>query len=159
TQQLRFGSPFETGQLLNVSYIPVDQFAKMFGYPFWYEPWRRAAAELFSSLFLADADWNGVDWYQSGIHPSQSETLRFREFYFSTFTPVVFVVLVVSWTAVVAASVTRRTGDPRIGTAALWSAAVFATLWIFYLWAPSMTSRYAVDFAPAIAIGIAGGFL
>lgn len=156
TSELRFGSPFETGQLLNVSYIPLDQFAKMFGYPFWFEPARSAAAELFSSLFLADARWNGVDWYQSGIHPWQSDTLRFRELYFSTFTPAVAVVLVLSWLGVGAAYLRGHLADARIGTAAVWSASVFALLVAFYLWAPSMTSRYAVDFAPAIAIGIAG---
>lgn len=157
TNELRFGSPFETGQLLNVSYIPLDQFAKMFGYPFWNEPVRSAGAELFSSLFLADARWNGVEWYRDAIHPWQSGTLRFREFYFSTFTPPVFAVLVLSWVGVAAAYLSRpNVRDSRIGVAALWSVGVFALLFAFYLWAPSMTSRYAVDFAPAIAVGIAG---
>jgi hypothetical protein len=118
---------------------------------------RSAAAELFSSLFLAAGRWNGVEWYRSGIHPWQSETLRFREFYFTTFTPAVFVGVVLSWVVVLAAYASRRpVRDRRIGVAALWSAAVFALLFGFYLWAPSMTSRYAVDFAPSIAIGIAG---
>lgn len=153
--QRRFGSPFETGQLLNVSYIPLDQFSKVFGYPFWYEPWRSAVAELLSSLFLATG-WNGVDWYQAGIHPWQSETVRFREFYFWTFDPADGVVLVLSWIVIGWAAATRWPDDARVRVAGLWSASVFAMLFAFYLWAPSMTSRYAVDFVPAFAIGSAG---
>jgi hypothetical protein len=155
---LRFGSPFETGQLLNVSYIPVDQFSKVFGYPFWYEPWTSAARELVSSLCLAES-WNGTDWYRTAIHPWQSPTLRFREFYFSTFTPAVLVAVVLGWLGVLAARLSGPIEDPRIAVGALWSFGVFALMFAFYLWAPSMTSRYAADFAPAVAIGLAATLL
>lgn len=155
---LRFGSPFETGQLLNVSYIPVDQFSKVFGYPFWYEPWTSAVRELVSSLCLAES-WNGTDWYRSAIHPWQSPALRFREFYFSTFTPVVLVALPLGWLGVLAARLSGPIEDPRVVVGALWSFGVFALLFGFYLWTPSMTSRYAADFAPAVAVGLAATLL
>jgi len=157
---LRFGSPFETGQLLNVSYIPTDQAAKLFGYPFWSEPFRSAAAELLSSLVLP-AQWNAPRWYATAIHPWQSATVRFREFYFTTFTPLHLALLVTAWLAVAGVwfrgrSAERRpaSAGPPVAIAALWSCAVFAGQFVFYLWAPSMTSRYAVDFAAPFAVGM-----
>lgn len=155
----RFGSAFETGQLLNVSYIPTDQAAKLFGYPFRAEPFGRAAAELVSSLVLP-ARWNFPSWYASGIHPWQSATVRFREIYFTPFTSWQLAVVAVAWCAVAAAFVAvRRRPELRaivaapVGIAALWSAAVVASQFLFYLWAPSMTSRYAVDFAAPVGVG------
>ncbi len=158
TNQVRFGSPLETGQLLNVSYIPVDQFSKVFGYPFWYETWTSALRELVSSLVLADGRFNCYDWYQAAIHPWQADSIRFREFYFTTFHPLVLGAVLVSWIAV-AASPARRLEDPRMGVAAVWSASVFAMLFVFYMWAPSMTSRYAVDFAAPVAMSLVALFL
>ena len=156
----RFGSPFETGQLLNVSYIPTDQAAKLFGYPFWSEPFRSAAAELLSSLTLP-ARWNAPQWYAPAIHPWQSATVRFREFYFTTFTPLHLGLLVAGWITVAAAwlagrSAARRAAlvGPPVAIGALWSCTVFAGQFVFYLWAPSMTSRYAVDFAAPFAVGM-----
>jgi hypothetical protein len=157
--QLRFGSALETGQLLNVSYIPTDQAAKLFGYPFRHEPFGRAAAELVSSLVLP-ARWNFPRWYAPDIHPWQSPTVRFREFYFTTFTALDLALLVVAWLAVAAAALAarvrpalRRLIAPPVGIGAIWSGAVFACQFGFYLWAPSMTSRYAVDFAAPFALG------
>jgi hypothetical protein len=155
----RFGSAFETGQLLNVSYIPTDQAAKLFGYPFRAEPFGRAAAELVSSLVLP-AQWNFPSWYAAGIHPWQSPTVRFREIYFTPFTWWQLAVVLVAWLAVAAAfGAARRRPELRavvaapVGVAALWSAAVVACQFFFYLWAPSMTSRYAVDFAAPVGVG------
>lgn len=155
----RFGSPFETGQLLNVSYIPTDQAAKLFGYPFRHEPFGSAVAELVSSLALP-ARWNAPQWYARDIHPWQSPTVRFREFYFTTFRPVDLLVLGTAWLAIAAMAFAGRRRAalralvaPPVGIAALWSAAVFACQFVFYLRAPSMTSRYAVDFAAPFALG------
>jgi hypothetical protein len=111
--------------------------------------------ELVSSLCLVE-HWNGTDWYQAAIHPWQSPALRFREFYFPAFTPLVLATLVAGWIGV---AIARPTEDRRIVVGATWSLGVFALLFAFYLWAPSMTSRYAVDFAPAVAIGLAASFL
>lgn len=155
----RFGSPFETGQLLNVSYIPADQAAKLFGYPFRAQPFAVAAAELLSSLVLP-ARWNTPQWYASGIHPWQAPVVRFREFYFTPFTVPQLVLLVVAWVVIAGAALrAHRSARVRawiaapVGVAALWSAAVAACLTMFYLWAPSMTSRYAVDFAAPLGVG------
>jgi hypothetical protein len=155
----RFGSPLETGQLLNVSYIPADQAAKLFGYPFRDQPLATAAAELASSLVLP-ARWNAPHWYAPAIHPWQAPVVRFRELYFTTFTAWQLALLAVAWlaTAAVAFGAYR---DARlrgwiaapVGIAALWSCAVFACQTLFYLWAPSMTSRYAVDFAAPLGVG------
>ena len=154
----RFGSPFETGQLLNVSYIPADQAAKLFGYPFRAQPFAVAAAELLSSLVLP-ARWNTPQWYASGIHPWQAPVVRFREFYFTPFTVPQLVLLAAAWGAIGGAVLGARR-SPRVrawsaapvGVAALWSACVAACSTVFYLWAPSMTSRYAVDFAAPFGV-------
>jgi hypothetical protein len=164
TNRLRFGDPFETGQRLNVSLHPLDQYAKAFGYPFQGEPLGRAAAELFSSLFLVGR-LNGHAFWATGIHPLQSATVRFREFYCSTFDVLVLMGLIASWTAVLARFIQVRkqratgisTPVERCFVMAAWSAASFALLFLFYLRMPSMTSRYAVDFAPAVAVGLAAG--
>lgn len=155
----RFGSPFETGQLLNVSYIPADQAAKLFGYPFRAQPFTVAAAELLSSLVLP-ARWNTPQWYASGIHAWQAPVVRFREFYFTPFTVLQLVLLAVAWGAIGGAALGARRGarvrawiTAPVGAAAFWSAAVVACLTVFYLWAPSMTSRYAVDLAAPFGVG------
>lgn len=158
---LRFGSPFETGQLLNVSYIPTDQAAKLFGYPYWREPFARAAAELLSS-FLLPARWNAPTWYAPDVVAWQAPTVRFREIYFTPFSLVQLALLITAWLggAALAIAARRRAHLGRlvvapVGTMLLWSAAVFVGQFLFYLWAPSMTSRYAVDLAAPLAVGLA----
>lgn len=158
---LRFGSPFETGQLLNVSYIPTDQAAKLFGYPYWREPFTRATAELLSS-FVLPARWNAPAWYASDVVAWQAPTVRFREIYFTPFTLAQLTLLAAAWLggAVLAIAARRRPHlrplvAAPVGTMLLWSAAVFAGQCLFYLWAPSMTSRYAVDLAAPLAVGLA----
>lgn len=154
----RFGSPFETGQLLNVSYIPADQAAKLFGYPFRDQPLSVAAAELLSSLVLP-AQWNTPRWYAAGIHPWQAPAVRFREFYFVPFTVAQLALLGGAWLAIGGIAVGARRDArlrawvaPPAAVAALWSFAVAVCLTPFYLWAPSMTSRYAVDFAAPFGV-------
>ncbi|MBY0274074.1 hypothetical protein K2Z84_01940 [Candidatus Binatia bacterium] len=154
----RFGSPFETGQLLNVSYIPADQAAKLFGYPFRAQPFAVAAAELLSSLVLP-ASWNTPRWYATGIHPWQAPVVRFREFYFVPFTVPQLVLLAAAWTATASVAIgalrnarLRAWIESPVGVATAWSAAVAGCLTVFYLWAPSMTSRYAVDFAAPFGV-------
>jgi hypothetical protein len=158
---LRFGSPFETGQLLNVSYIPTDQAAKLFGYPYWREPFAHAAAELLSS-FLLPARWNAPAWYAPDVVAWQAPTVRFREIYFTPFTRAQLVLLVAAWLGGAALAIAARR-RPRlrplvaapVGVMLLWSATVFVGQFVFYLWAPSMTSRYAVDLAAPLAVGLA----
>ena len=67
--------------------------------------------------------------------------------------------LVVAWVVIAGAALrAHRSARVRawiaapVGVAALWSAAVAACLTMFYLWAPSMTSRYALDFAAPVAV-------
>ena len=196
--QRRFGSPFETGQLLNVSYIPTDQAAKLFGYPFWFEPFGSAAAELVSS-FLLPAHWNAPTWYAPDVVAWQAPTVRFREVYFTPFSHLQVALLLIAWVGVpllaVAArrpNLVRRAPAPPVrrarrlrlvrlapagrrerrrrlrlrllvrapvGVMICWSAGVFVAQFLFYLWAPSMTSRYAVDLAAPLAFGLAAVLL
>lgn len=158
TNWLRFRDALEFGQRLNVSRYTLDQFAKNFGYPFAGEPIGRAVRELAGALFFVDRG-NGNDFYGSALYAWQSPTVRFREFYFATFDATALALLVGSW-ALAAWTARRGRIDPRrrrlATTCALWSAAAFALQFLFYLRMPSMTSRYAVDFAAAVAAGLAG---
>ena len=86
TNQARYGSPFEFGHRLNLSYNPVDQYGKDFGDAYRDAPLGAASAELLSALFLSRTA-NGYDFLRPDVLPFQSPLPRFREFYFATFSP------------------------------------------------------------------------
>ncbi len=160
--QLRFQSPFEFGQLLNISYNTIDQLAKNFGAPYWHEPLRRAVPELLSALFLSKRA-NGYWFYQANVLDWQSPTLRFREFYFGTFRPWMALPVLGGWGGALTAFIMRRRSptalallaDGRIAYLALFSFAAFLCESAFYLRVPAITSRYVVDFAAALAFAMA----
>jgi hypothetical protein len=142
--QLRFGAPLEFGHYLNVTYNPTDTFHKVFGNPFSKEPIFSAAKELFGILFLSNRP-NGYAFYQPDLVPLQSPTMRFREFYFSTFRLWVLPLVVGGWL------LAWRRGGQREKLLALFSAIAFAGQAVVYLRLPFIASRYIVDFAAAFA--------
>lgn len=145
----RFGSGFEFGHRLNVHSLPGNIVATRFSYPFERAGTAEATAELVGSLF------DGPEWrskrgfYQTGLHRWQSPLPRWREYYFTTFSwpyaPAIAAGLVLG------ALAWRRRGDAYARTLAAWAVLGGAPLFAFYLHAPSVSSRYQLDLAPAIA--------
>ncbi len=154
----RFGSPFEFGYSLNLSSILVNEFALRFDYPFRKEPLLTAARELFSELFL-QPDFNKFKFFKQGFFFWQSPSLRFREFYFHTFDLIAFLCTALAVPAALLDWRQTRRNNPlpdfrAAGTLAAWSAINFIILFGFYLRSPGVSSRYDLDFFPAISAGI-----
>ena len=158
TNQARFGDPLEFGQRVNVSRWVLDQYAKNFDYPFAHEPVVSAGRELLASL-TDRPRFTGNEFYTNGpsLHPWLSPTIRFREFYFTTGLTPFLLIAIAAWILIGASALREPTAGPtpeRI--VVLWSFTTFVLLAVFYLRMPTMTSRYVVDFAAAIAGGGVG---
>ncbi len=145
SNQARFQAPLEFGHHLNVAPTPLNTYALKFDYPFREEPIQSAAQELYAALFERPR-LNGADYYRGAFFAGQSPTLRFRHLYFSTFDLPTLVLALVG--AIVGLAAAAR----RVRAAAVFGLLSFAGLFVFYLRGPSLTSRYLVDFAPAIGV-------
>ena len=154
TNHARFGDPLEFGQRVNVSRWVLDQYAKNFDYPFAHEPVMNAGRELVASL-TDRPRFTGNEFYASGpsLHPWLSPTIRFREFYFTTGLTPFLLIAIVAWILIGASGFKDLTPERIV---VVWSFTAFALLAVFYLRMPTMTSRYVVDFAAAIAGGVVG---
>ena len=158
TNVARFGDPFEFGQRVNVSRWVADQFAKNFDYPFAHEPPLSAARELAAGILGRGVRFNGNDFYAAGptMHPWFSSTLRFREFYFTTGLAPFLLIAVAAWVLIGASVLLQRASAflaPWVVVGG-WSFLSFAAMTVFYLRMPTLTSRYVMDFAAAIAAGV-----
>jgi hypothetical protein len=160
TNSIRFGSPAEFGHSLNMNSIWEMRYAARFADPFQTEPFTRAALELFSVLFMNRTP-PGPSWpwaYQEGMFWGQSPTFRFRELYLSTFdlTWLAFLLGSWSWLALRYYRLFKRREFPKLETmevVCLWSIPPVILLAIFYLRFPFISSRYLLDFAPALVAG------
>jgi hypothetical protein len=150
TNALRFGRGSEFGHRLNIEDLPGNLVATRFSYPFERVSTIEAAEELVGSLFDGPerrARHNA--FYQKQLHRGQSAQPRWREYYFTAFSwpyaPAIAAGLVL------AALAWRRRGDPVARTLGAWAVIGGGPLVVFYLHSPSMSSRYQLDLAPAIA--------
>lgn len=145
----RFGSGTEFGHRLNVHSLPGNIVATRFSYPFERAGTAEAAQELIGSLFDGPERRSKRGFYQTHLHRGQSPLPRWREYYFTTYSwpyaPAIAAGLVI------AALAWRRRGDPLARTLGAWAVLGGAPLLVFYLHAPSVSSRYQLDLAPAIA--------
>ena len=146
TNAARFGAGTEFGHRLNLEALPGNVVATRFSYPFERTGYLDAATELAGSLFgLPTTSKRG--FYARDLHVGQSSTVRWREYYFTTFSwpylPLLLaglVLTVLAW---------RRKSDERwLGT---WAVIGGLPIAVFYLHSPSISSRYELDLAPAIA--------
>jgi hypothetical protein len=159
----RFGSPLEVGHRLNLNTIDRMRYTSRFADPYADEPWTSAATELFSALFFGGNSFNGNDWYAEQIFVGQSGTLRWREFYFSTFGAGTLALIVASWSWgsirlwKQGAAEIRRAGRAVPSVLIIWSIAATVPLWFFYLRCPFVASRYLLDFAPGFAAACTAG--
>jgi hypothetical protein len=184
TNLLRFGDGFEFGHRLNLQRGTLfgSVYATRFDYPFSAEPMLRSARELFGALFRVQT-FNSGNWYAEGIFAGQSPTVRWREFYFTTFHLGYVPLLLLGWitggrvlyqqwkqarhprhgSAKVSeteapplhvSELTQGPALPTSGVLALWSLLAFVPLAVFYMHTPVISSRYTMDFAPAFAAAI-----
>lgn len=165
----RFGGWAEFGHKLNLDDIIDNNFALKFDYPFHREPLFSAVSDEVGTLFCV-REMNGLDWYKRGGILGQSPTYRWREMYFTTYDCVYLGLLVASvlfWlrfkyfrgSRVKASNLEpafQREGHlvacSFSSLAVPWGALSFMCLFGFYLWSPSASSRYNVDFLAAIMI-------
>lgn len=161
SNELRFGSPWELGYSLSFSGTPGDALALRFGHPFEQVDLRTAAEELASWIFFAQRHTR-VEWMQVPWPPYRAEVLRFRESYFPTFGWGTLALLVLAWGWLLVprgGGAARRAGlagpGRHVGLMGAWSLATFALLFGFYLRSPTLSSRYTMDFFPAIAAALA----
>ncbi len=98
TNLLRFGDGFEFGHRLNLQRGTLfgSVYATRFDYPFSVEPMLRSARELSGALFRVHT-FNSGNWYAEGIFGGQSPTVRWREFYFTTFHLGYVPLLILGW--------------------------------------------------------------
>ena len=148
TNAMRFGRGSEFGHRLNVHSLPGNLVATRFSYPFERIATAAAAEELIGSLFDRPELRSKRGFYQADLHRGQAPVPRWREYYFTTF----------SWAYLPAlaaglglgALAWRRRGDPRARLLLAWAVLGGGPLAVFYLRAPSLSSRYELDLAPAL---------
>lgn len=149
----RFGAPLEFGHALNLNLLIQMRYASRFDHPFQGEPILSAARELVGALFFVPTMGWSTTGYEPGLFPGQSHTLRWREIYFSTFRwdALAFLVLAWVWGVIGLCRMWRRGKVPGAhAVLGIWSLLSFLPLFGFYLRCPFLSSRYLMDFAPAV---------
>jgi hypothetical protein len=149
TNARRFGRGTEFGHRLNVHGLPGNIVATRFSYPFERVGTIEAATELIASLFDRPELRSKRGFYQTGLHRGQSPLPRWREYYFTTFSW--WYVPVIAAGLALGALAWRRRGDPLARALVAWAVLGGGPLFVFYLRSPSVSSRYQLDLAPAIA--------
>ncbi len=159
TNAIRFGAPLEFGYQMNATNIPWSEYMQRFDSPFRYEPVSVAARELVAAL-VGVGYLNGYDFFALNIHPWVSNTIRFREHYFIAFGLPSLSLMLVAW-ALAGLRISKRPrwlewwrADPRIWVLLCWSIAVFILCFVFYLKLAAISSRYLVDFVPAVVAAL-----
>ncbi|MBN1615091.1 MAG: hypothetical protein JW950_11545 [Deltaproteobacteria bacterium] len=163
TNEIRFGDPLEFGHSLNVHPGIIPMFSTRMGHPFQAASFIDAAGDLFGSLFLfGHPDHWPKTWYLRDLFPWQSRLFRWHGFYFTTYDLTYFMLLTLGWLFTIAAGITHWRKSRSHSSSAfslcictgLWSFLSFTALFFFYLRTPGITSRYLIDFAPAVVAGI-----
>ncbi len=162
TNEMRFGAVSEFGHRLNLNTYDSMRYALRFGAPYSDEPWLSAGAELCGMLFLVDSKSLSANSYRMGVFPGQSDTFRWRELRFTTFDLSNALIAAIAWlwggTVMLQTLVhrQRRLGASPIVVALAcgwWSFTGAVLLFGFYARFPFMSSRYLLDFAPALSAG------
>jgi hypothetical protein len=152
----RFGGGFEFGHRLNVTGADIV-YASRFGASFDEQPYWRRALELLGALYFV-RELNGVDNVQTDVVRWQVPTPRWRHFYSRTF-DASYLVICVGAVAALAGSAAYPRPSPQnaannVGALA-WIVLPMGALTAFYVTYYSISSRYMLDFAPAIAAAAA----
>jgi len=157
---LRFGSPLESGHKLGLSDIPSCNYVVKFDNPMSWIPFYEAAPELLSCLFFLGPPANSI--YNEEL-PWRAPTPRIREINFKPFYLVEFILVLLSWSLMFVlwrqnraqAGVKPGPQEQLMVIGVVWSFFSLIPLYYFYTRWPGLVSRYLVDFAPAFIITIA----
>ncbi|MGN6643828.1 MAG: hypothetical protein ACTHKU_12595 [Verrucomicrobiota bacterium] len=151
TNYVRFGSPTEFGHRLTVSSGSMVYLTR-FGNPFKEAPLVDAAKELFGVLFL-NSNAMDVGAFSEDMFPLQSSFTRWRRLDLTTFD--------LSWLALVLSATAscimcffdkkyEKADRGAVVAVFLWAGAALVGLFTFYLYYPTIASRYVLDFTPAL---------
>ena len=153
TNAMRFGSGTEFGHHLNLQSLAGNIYATRFSYPFERAGLGEAALELAGAMFDRPELGAKRGFYHRGLHRGEADLVRWREYYFTTYSWAYVPLLVAGLGLGVRAWRRRkREGSDRIAPWLLaWAVIGAAPLVAFYLRAPFLSSRYLLDLAPAIA--------
>lgn len=148
TNVARFGSGTEFGHRLNLQGLSGNIRATRFDYPFQQAGLGEAAVELVGAMFGRPEQARERGFYGTALHVGQSERVRWREYYFTTYSwPYVLGILA---GLLVGARAWRRRDDPDRWLLA-WAVIGGLPIALYYMRAPFLSSRYLLDLAPAIA--------
>ena len=148
TNARRFGRGTEFGHRLNLHSLPGNITATRFGYPFERASAGAAAAELLGGLFDRPEQRSKRGFYQTGLHVGQQPIPRWREYYFSTYSWPYAPLLAAGLVLAALAWRRRADTDPAARWLGPWALCGLVPLLLFYLWSPSISSRYQLDLAP-----------
>ena len=148
----RFGGGFEFGHRLNATGSDI-MYASRFGASFDQQPYWRRTLELLGALYFV-RELNGVDNFQTDVVPWQVPAPRWRHFYCRTFDASYLVICVGAIAVLAGCTVYPRANPPNPSNnagALAWIVLPMCSLSAFYAIYYSISSRYMLDFAPAIA--------
>lgn len=148
TNARRFGRGTEFGHRLNLHSLPGNITATRFSYPFERATLGQAAAELVGGLFDRPEVRSKRGFYQTRLHAGQQPIPRWREYYFTTYSWPYVPVLAAGLVLAALAWRRRGGGDPAARWLGPWVVLGLGPLIAFYLWSPSISSRYLLDLAP-----------
>jgi len=158
TNYNRFGNLIEFGHALNADTDPLNNYQLKFTYPFKTETLAGATRELFGAVFLAPDFNNNKTLYKTEFFSGQSKILRWRNFYSDTFNIGHLALIIISGLLGMWVLIRKKHNHSNITIliqrVLVWSLVSSFCLSVFYLYSPSISSRYIVDFAPAM-----GGFI
>ncbi len=153
TNAYRFGDGSEFGHRMNIHGLPGNIVATRFPYPFEQVGALAASEELLGSLFdrpeLGYPKHRVKSFFDKHLAAGQSEVVRSREYYFTTFAWGYVPILVGG--LVLGALAWRRRGNHSMRVAVAWAVLGGGPLFVFYLHSPCVSSRYQMDLAPALA--------
>ena len=154
----RFGGYTEFGHSLNTSKNPITNYLTKIDSPSYHMPFISLIQELTGAMFFMDRLPFRTTVTVTGIHPGQSDAVRFRDYYFPSYSRFTLVLLILFWALFPFLSFRRRKRAVwfrRSETALyLWSLGSFLLMFLFYLWSPCLSSRYFCDFGPAVSLSI-----
>ena len=166
TNYLRFGSPINFGSFDALSAMTSLTYAGKFGADFINTPFSGAALELLGTAFSQNNPGvveHAFPYYNANLYSWQLQNFRMREYYSPGFPIFSIILLLIAWISPIVDRIrsTKKNNKlkavPIIELLTAWSFLSTVLLFLFYLWTYAISSRYIVDFVPAITLGCSLG--